>query len=226
MPLVPGEPILERKLASKDAGRGLASLIPIGMRAFTIQTPKASTGVGGFILPGNRVDVLLTTKSNLGPQDPTGGASTTTLLQNVEILAVAQQLDAPQDNKLEPNIQHVTLLVNPDQAAKLDLAMNQGMLHLTLRNPEDNNEALTAPATMSQLRFHQEGPNVTTSPLGHLIGKISTAVVAGMSKAKTGAAPDDANNTGDVRPAGSNVAAQIQTLRGVDRGSVRIDRLR
>ncbi len=56
-PVTKDEPLLEGKIAQ---GRGLAPLIPQGMRAFTITTPTASTGVAGFILPGNKVDVLLT----------------------------------------------------------------------------------------------------------------------------------------------------------------------
>ena len=159
VPLVKGEPLLEAKLASKDAGRGLAAMIPKGMRAFTIRTSHVSAGVGGFIMPGNKVDILLTT-SGSGPNDTTGGGATTTLLQNIEILAIAQLLDAPDTNAMNPkDMNNVTLLVTPDQAAKLDLGMNKGMLHLTLRNPEDDLEADTRPATMAQLRFHQEQLN-------------------------------------------------------------------
>ena len=159
VPLVKGEPLLEAKLASKDAGRGLAAMIPKGMRAFTIRTSHVSAGVGGFIMPGNKVDILLTTNGS-GPNDTTGGGATTTLLQNIEILAIAQLLDAPDTNAMNPkDMNNVTLLVTPDQAAKLDLGMNKGMLHLTLRNPEDDLEADTRPATMAQLRFHQEQLN-------------------------------------------------------------------
>ena len=67
----------------------------------------------------------------------TGGGSTTTLLQNVEILAVDQKVDGPADNKVDStNLRSVTLLVTPDQAAKLSLGQSKGTLHLTLRNPE------------------------------------------------------------------------------------------
>ena len=88
--LVVGEPLLESKLSPKGQ-RGLATLVSGGMRAFTITTNVAS-GVAGFILPGNKVDVLLTI-SNGGNNDNTGGGSTTTLLQNVEILAVDQRVE-------------------------------------------------------------------------------------------------------------------------------------
>jgi pilus assembly protein CpaB len=157
--LVKDEPLLESKLSPKGQ-RGLASLVPAGMRAFTITTPTLAAGVAGFILPGNKVDVLLTvaTLSN-APNDMTGGGSTTTLLQNVEILAVDQRMDAPAENKVKAeDLRSVTLLVTPDQAAKLDLGQNKGTLHLTLRNPEDDLAAKVRPATMNDIQFLQEPP--------------------------------------------------------------------
>lgn len=158
IPLAKEEPLLDVKLAAKGASGGLAPLIPKGMRAFTIHTPSLESGVAGFILPGNRVDVLLTV-SNTGANDDTGGGSTTTLLQNVEILAVDQRVEAPAENKVDPkDLRSVTLLVTPNQAAKLDLGQSKGTLHLTLRHPEDTVPAATRPATLADLRFHQEKP--------------------------------------------------------------------
>ena len=61
---------------------------------------SAGLSVAGFILPGNKVDVLLNLRGNAN--DETGGGSTTTLLQSIEILAVDQRLDAPADNKVNP----------------------------------------------------------------------------------------------------------------------------
>lgn len=152
------EPVLDRKLAPREGGRGLAALIPPGMRAFTIHTPTAYAGVAGFILPGNRVDVLLTVTER-GMSDSTGGGSTTTLLQNIEILAVDQKLDAPNENKVDPKeMQSVTLLVTPNQATKLGLAQQKGMLHLSLRNAEDSMAANTTPFTLKDLRYEQEVP--------------------------------------------------------------------
>lgn len=154
---VAGELLLDSKLADKDAGRGLAALIPEGMRAYTIQTPRVTSSVAGFVLPGNRVDVLLSLRGNYN--DETGGGSTTTLLQSVEILAVGQQLDAPAENKVDPKVlSSVTLLVTPDQAAKLDLGQNMGQLTLALRNPSDKEDARPQPATLADIRFRQEKP--------------------------------------------------------------------
>jgi pilus assembly protein CpaB len=165
-PLADNEPVLDVRLAPKGSGRGLAALVPSGMRAFTIQTPNVAAGVAGFVLPGNKVDVLLT-MSDMGGDDQTGGGVTTTLLQNLEILAVDQRIDAPAENKVDgADLRSVTLLVTPDQAAQLDLGQNRGTLHLSLRNHQDDAAARARPATLSDLRFRHEtaAPVVPAEP--------------------------------------------------------------
>lgn len=198
--LVANEPIVTGKLAEKGAGRGLAAMIPNGLRAFTIETPHLASDVGGFLMPGNHVDVLLTTTQG---GSETGGGVTATLLQNVQVLAVAQKTEAPEDSKpIQNDIKIVTLLVTPDQAAKLDLGMNKGLLHLALRNPGDDREASTLPATMKDLLFRQEKP---VSLADALLG-----VVAAKSKEP---APPKLEQASYM---------EIRTLRGLDAGSVRI----
>ena len=152
VPLTKDEPVLESKLAPKGAGRGLSAMIPSGMRAYSVKVPDVAQGVAGFILPGNRVDVLLSLGEISGTNE-SGGGSTITLLQNVEILAVDQKMDAPSNNKVDTKeLRSVTLLVNPQQANLLDLGQNKGILHLALRNLEDNKAAQTKPATLIDLR--------------------------------------------------------------------------
>src|SRR5262245_30855988 len=119
-PLVKGEVVLDTRLAPRGAGRGMGALTRKGMRSFTIPTPNIASGVAGFILPGDRVDVLLTVTE--GSTEAFGGGLTTTLLQNIEILAVDQRVDAPAENKVNPkDLRSVTLLVTPQQAAQLAL---------------------------------------------------------------------------------------------------------
>ncbi|HZU38595.1 MAG TPA: Flp pilus assembly protein CpaB, partial [Gemmataceae bacterium] len=159
-PIQKGEPVLDVKLAPKGAKNGLAGLIPSGMRAFTIQTPNVAANVAGFLLPGNRVDVLLT----LNGDDHAGGGITTTLLQNVEILGVDNLVDAPTEHKVDARrLQSVTLVVTPDQAAMLDLGQNRGTLHLSLRNPDDSKQAKTKAATMKALQLLQEQITAATT---------------------------------------------------------------
>lgn len=154
-PLTKDEPVIGPKLSERGAGRGMAAVIPKGKRAVTIQTPNIASGVAGFVLPGNRVDVLFTMKTH-EQNDPTGGGSTVTLLQNVEILAVNQRIEAPSENKVDlKELKSVTLLVTPDQAAQIDLAQNLGILHLVLRNPQDTEQYQPRVATLKGIRRQQ-----------------------------------------------------------------------
>ena len=149
-----GDMLREKKLAEKGAGRGMAALIKTGMRAFTIQTPSFSSSLAGFLLPGNKVDVLLTATAAGGSEDETGGASTTTLLQNVEILAVHTTVNAPTANKIDPDqARSVTLLVTPEDASLLDLGQNKGTLHLSLRNLKDTGSIKPKPTTLADLQM-------------------------------------------------------------------------
>jgi pilus assembly protein CpaB len=149
-----GDLLREKKLAEKGAGRGMAALIKNGMRAFTIQTPSFSSSLAGFLLPGNKVDVLLTVNSAGSSDEDSGGPSTTTLLQNVEILAVHTTVNAPTSNKIDPDqARSVTLLVTPDDASLLDLGQNKGTLHLSLRNLKDIGTVKPKPITLADLQI-------------------------------------------------------------------------
>lgn len=156
-PLVVGEPLLESKLSAD--GSGAAVLVRPGMRAYTIETPTNSQGVAGFVLPGNRVDVILTVSSREIASiagNYTGGGGAWTLLQNVEILAADQRLDQQPNKDQKGGLRSVTLLVTPDMAAKLTLAQTMGKLNLSLRNDTDESIADTTPVTMRDLIFLQQ----------------------------------------------------------------------
>lgn len=199
VPLSQGEPLVDSKLAAKGAGRGLAAIIPPGMRAVTIQTPNIATGVAGFILPGNKVDVLLTV-SGTDLNDPTGGGSTITLLQNVEILAVDQRIEAPQENKMDPKeLRSVTLLVAPADAARLELGGNKGTLHLALRNPGDRETPPVEPATLSALSARSSG-------LG-AVAQVEASLADELAREQAAA----------KKPA---IALRVRTLRGIQSSSV------
>lgn len=197
-----GELILGPKLAPKDAGRGLAALIPPGMRAFTVMTSRVASNVAGFVLPGNKVDVLLNLKGG-GRGDDTGGGSTTTLLQAVEVLAVDQRLEAPAENKVDTkNLTSVTLLVTPEEANLLDLGQNMGALTLALRNPSDGSDQIVEPATVANVRFRNLPPK---SPLPFLDGD---------------APPPELLSALSSPPAVRREPLAIVTLRGNHRGRV------
>lgn len=175
------EPILDAKLAPGPRD-DLASHLPAGMRAFTIHIPTVGSGVGGFILPGNKVDILLTV-SDL-PSLRETGPMTVTLLQGIEILAVDQEMEAPPANKVDPKELHsVTLAVTANQAAKLALAGSRGTLTLTLRNPEDKDATIAEPVTLADLQFLQEPPKdagATEVTVAHAPPSLATHLDAGL----------------------------------------------
>lgn len=211
IPMVANDVVVESKLASRGAGRGMASLIPSGMRAVTIQTPNVATGVAGFVLPGNKVDVLWTVHQ-AAQNDQTGGGSTATLLQNIEILAVDQTIEMPYENKVDSqDLQSVTLLVSPIDAAKLDLAQNRGTLRLSLRNPEDTLTDPIAMTTLSALRHSAEHPPAAVDPPMDI-----SALVADYDELEL-----DTSATA-TPPSPHEVLLPIRTLRGNSSGAVQL----
>jgi pilus assembly protein CpaB len=124
------EPVQEGRLAVRGSGLGLAPIIPVGMRAVAVRVSDVA-GVAGFVLPGLRVDVLVTGR----PAD-SDGTVTTTCLQNILVLSAGQTIQ-PDARGQAINTPTVTLLVTPEQAEVLILAGNEGRIQLVLRNSSD-----------------------------------------------------------------------------------------
>jgi pilus assembly protein CpaB len=127
--LVAGEPILASKLSA--IGGGLSVRIPATMRAMSVKINEV-TGVSGFVLPGDRVDVVVTVE-NVGGSNI---AVTKTILQDVEVLAAGTKTEEKNNHNI--TVQTATLLVDPEGAEKLALGVHQGKVHLSLRNPVDH----------------------------------------------------------------------------------------
>lgn len=126
--VVAGEPVLASKLSA--IGGGLSVRVPSDMRAMSLKVNEV-TGVSGFVLPGDRVDILVTIDNAAGNMN----AVTNTILQDLEVLAAGVKTETK--NNQNVTVQTVTVLVNPDGAEKLALAVDQGSVHLSLRNPVD-----------------------------------------------------------------------------------------
>lgn len=151
------EPILETKLAAQGVGGGLPILISEGMRALSISVDQV-VGVAGFVVPGTRVDVLLTLTSE-GAPEPT----TKAILQNIQTLAAGQSIQVDAQGTPQP-VPVVTLLVSPEQAETLTLAANQGRIQLTLRNSLDTLPIRTTGARASSLLGLLRTTRPPTSP--------------------------------------------------------------
>ena len=141
-PVSSGEPVLAHDLAAPDAGTGLTALIPDGMRAISLHADE-TTGVSGFITPNSHVDVLVTYPAEAG-----AGFVSAMVLQNARVLAIGQKDDAVKEAKLGPP-NTVTLLVTPEDAAKVTTASSLGKILLALRNGADR--SLTS--GLSQVAF-------------------------------------------------------------------------
>jgi len=140
------EPVTAIKLSSR--GGGLSMLVRPSMRAASLEVNQVS-GVSGFVLPGDRVDVLVTVDARQATED----ATTRTVLQNTEVLAAGQKTEQ-QDNK-PITVQSVTLLVDPAGAEALALSQHEGKIHLVLRNPEDQETVQVASLSTREMLGQQ-----------------------------------------------------------------------
>jgi pilus assembly protein CpaB len=160
-----GEPILENRLAAPGSGGGLAATIPQGMRATAVRVNEV-VGVAGFVIPGMRVDVLIT-------GNPPGGVTAQgslvrTLLQNIEVLSAGTDIQRDAEGKPQ-QVQVVNLLVTPTQAEILSLASNETHIQLVLRNPLDNT-LNKPPGTATAQLFNESGPPKPVVA-GHTVSK-------------------------------------------------------
>jgi len=144
-PVAENEPLLEAKVSTKDAGGGLPIIIRDGMRAVSVKVDEV-IGVAGFVLPGTRVDVMLT----LDKRDDRPQAITKTLLQNVQTLAAGQSVTRDKEGKPQ-TVTVITLLVTPNDAELLALASKEGRLQLALRNTLDTLPVATSGARADRL---------------------------------------------------------------------------
>ena len=145
------EPITATKLSSR--GGGLSMLVRPGLRATSLEVNQVS-GVSGFVLPGDRVDVLCTVDGRGAEIE----ATTRTILQNAEVLASGQKT-THQDNK-PITVQAVTILVDPTGAERLALGLHEGKLHLVLRNPEDGDTLRVAGMSTGEMLDGKPGTKV------------------------------------------------------------------
>lgn len=136
-PVSANELLLDAKLAPRGAGGGLAITIPDGMRAVSVRVDDV-IGVAGFVLPGTRVDVVLTLPPKLERKETV----TQVVLQDVRVLAAGQVVQ--QDAQGKPvTVSVITLLVSPRDGETLILAANEGKIQLALRNSLDEAEVET-----------------------------------------------------------------------------------
>ncbi len=173
-PITRGEILIGERFAEHQAGSTLAALVGENMRAVAIRVNDV-VGVAGFLLPGNRVDVLSARKTS------DRRVVTETILQNIKVLAVDQS--AATDTNEPVIVRAVTLEVTPKQAETIVQARTEGQIQLTLRNPNQSEPepepepevvAKPAPPKSSRPRPVRSRSTTVTVIRGTQVAKIKT----------------------------------------------------
>jgi pilus assembly protein CpaB len=138
-PFIAGEPIREQKLVKADGSGFMAAILPAGYRAISTEI-SPETGAGGFILPNDRVDVILTKREKNPDSKGPDVSSSEIILSNVRVLAIDQ---APKEKEGASSLvgKTVTLELKPEQAETLARSRQSGSLTLALRSIADVNAA-------------------------------------------------------------------------------------
>jgi pilus assembly protein CpaB len=148
---VAGEPINDQKIIKSDSGF-LSAILPAGMRAIATEI-SAETGAGGFILPNDRVDVILTRRENINGAEQ---FVSSTLLTNVRALAIDQTIEEQNGKKVVVG-RTATLELLPRQAEALALARQLGTISLALRSMVDTNPNGLAGGAMPEFGEGMQG---------------------------------------------------------------------
>jgi pilus assembly protein CpaB len=148
-----GEPLLQSKVSGFGGRATMSSVVDEDNRAFTIKVNEVS-GVAGFLLPGDRVDILMT-RTPEGESAPV----TYTILQNIAVRGIDQTAD---EGRNQPQVvRAVTVEVNPTDAQKLALAMTVGTLSLSLRNVAASEETPTRMVSVADLISEKRAPGAS-----------------------------------------------------------------
>ena len=140
--VVLNEPLISSKIAVKEAGGGLPIVIPEGYRGVSVRVDDVIS-IAGFVVPGTRVDVMVTLDQGENPV-------TKVILQNISVLTSGQVIEQTVNG--EPILVTViTMLVPPEQAEELVLAATRGRIQLALRNTLDIDSIATEGARLNGL---------------------------------------------------------------------------
>jgi pilus assembly protein CpaB len=167
-PFIAGEPIREPKLVKANGSGFMAAILPTGMRAISTEI-SPETGAGGFILPNDRVDVILSKREkNPDRTGPSDVINSEIILANVRVLAIDQ---APKEKDGQNAVvgKTVTLELKPEQAETLARARQSGTLSLALRSIADLNvvenrsddQALKRGESVNVVRYGVSSPTTT-----------------------------------------------------------------
>jgi pilus assembly protein CpaB len=158
-PFIAGEPIRESKLVSAKGSGFMAAILPTGMRAISTEI-SPETGAGGFILPNDRVDVILS-KREKNADHPSDSVHSETILSNVRVLAIDQTIEEKNGQKVVVG-KTATLELKPEQAETLAQSRQVGTLSLALRSLADANAPETRADDQSSINIISGAAGVLT----------------------------------------------------------------
>jgi len=166
VPIAENEPITEDKLAPLNSGAGLPPTIRPGMRAISVKVNEV-IGVAGFVVPGTRVDLVVT----LDEQAREREAMSRIVLSNLEVLSAGTKIDQDKARKDGAAIAAsvVTLMATPDDAEKITLASTKGRIMLILRNPLDVEPSRTSGVRLAALLGPAAPPPVEKTVKGRTV---------------------------------------------------------
>lgn len=164
--MVAGEPIREAKMIKANGSGFMAAILPSGMRAVSTEI-SPETGAGGFILPNDHVDVLLSRRDR-DAEKASGHDSfvSETILNNIRVLAIDQAVEEKNGQKVVVG-KTATLELSPRQAETLALSRQLGTLSLALRSLADGSKPVTEDKTQprgSGINTVRFGVTTTTTP--------------------------------------------------------------
>src|ERR1700687_525385 len=142
-PFIAGEPIREPKLVKATGSGFMAAILPTGMRAISTEV-SPETGAGGFILPNDRVDVILSKREKNPDRNSADIVNSQVILGNIRVLAIDQTIEEKNGQKVVVG-KTATLELKPKQSEALARARQSGTLSLALRSLTDANESAAAP---------------------------------------------------------------------------------
>jgi pilus assembly protein CpaB len=165
-PVVKGQTMFEGLVAAAGSEGGLTALVPDGMRAVAVEITESS-GVGGMLVPGCRVDVIATLR-------PEVGEMARTIVENVKVQAVGQRLVRERsDGAKGEMMKTVTLIVTPKDAEAIELAGNAGRLRLVLRGANDTKSTSSPGVRLAELTGGPLNDGPTTKPSGGFLSMLA-----------------------------------------------------
>jgi len=183
--MVVNEPILPGNISGPGGKLNLSGTVAAGMRAVSLRSNDVA-GVGGFVLPGDRVDILLTRNGSTGSGDTAKETLTQILAENVRVLGVDQSDNDEADKPVVAKA--VTVEVTPEQAASISLGQQIGTVSLTLRRVADDAPLASKAMTVADLGPAPKKAAVAPAPTIHVIrgveySRFSLGVGGGLQKA-------------------------------------------